>query len=127
MTFFTPFFYVCLAGFPKKFSFRISDQEEFSKEYPEFVSRFLNFYGSYTLAGFGRMDGCELKMGSKIDRLQGITPIWRKTFTVTDSQYFIFYNQTSSKWELHEIETRNGFSSSITNHHLECKAGLLTN
>ena len=103
--------------------FKISNVEEFSKEYPEFVNRFFNFYGSYELHGFGSYNGCELKMGSTMDGLHQLTPIWKKIFTGTDSQYFIFFNQARSTWELHEATTYNGLTSSVTVPHLDCKTG----
>ena len=116
-------FYLCSAGIPSKFTFEMLNREEFSKEYPDFDDRFFNFSGSYTLFGFGKLDGCELKMGSTLDGLQGITPIWGKIFSLTDSLYLILYNQTSSKWELRETKTYNGRFSQITHGHIECKTG----
>ena len=109
--------------------FKISNQEDFRKEYPEFVSQFSHFYGSYELHGFGRYDGYRLKMGSIIDGLHQLTPIWKKKYTINDSQYFIFFNQTESQWELHEgWELHSGISSSMTidskKDHLYCATGL---
>ena len=89
----------------------------------DFVDRFLHFSGKYELHGFGRLDGCDLKMGSTLDGLQGgLTPIWKQDYVPTDSQFFIFFNKT--RWELHETKTPFGFSSPISYDHIYCKTGL---
>ena len=99
--------------------------KKFLDEHPDLVDRFLKFSGSYELHGFGRYDRYELKMGSTIDGLHQLTPIWKKSFTGNDSQYFIFFNQSEKQWELHEgWKLHNGFTSSMTNGHIFCKTGL---
>ena len=105
----------------------MSNEEEFSKKYPEYETfkRFLNFSGEYELHGFGRYNGLRLKMRSAIDgQLIGLTPIWKNIFTLTDSQYFIFFNQTYSRWELHEMKTYSESSLPFSRDHIFCKTGL---
>ena len=89
----------------------------------DFVDRFLSFSGKYELHGFGKHDGCELKMGPTLDGLHGqLTPIWKKEHTLTQSKHFIFFNKT--RWELHETKSHNGFFTSVTYDHIFCKTGL---
>ena len=113
------------------FTFEFVDCKKFLEEFledPDFLNRFLNIIGTYELHGFGRYDRYELKMGSKMDGLHQLTPIWKKTFVDTDSQcvsqYFIFFNQTRSRWQLHETKTYDGLSTSIKYDHFFCSTGL---
>lgn len=99
--------------------FEISNEDEFLKKYPEFETyeRFLNFTGPYELHGFKRYDGGELKMGSTIDRQHQLNPIWGRKCSRTDSQYFIFFNQTRTRWELHEMKIIGGSFEPISYDH----------
>ena len=124
-------FYLCSAGIPREFTFEMSNREQFRKENPEFETfkRFSNYSGPYELHGFGRYDRGELKMGSAIDGLNQLRPIWKKIFTANDleyidSQYFIFFNDTWSRRELLEKRTHRGSTSSICCDHIFCKTDL---
>ena len=125
----TNYFLTFSAGFPRIFTFKFVNFKKFMEEYPDFDNRFLNIIGSYELHGFGIYDRYELKMGSTMDGLHQLTPIWKKTFICIDadsqcvSQYFIFFNQTRSRWELHEKKIYNGLSTSITYDHIFCSTG----
>ena len=120
-------FYPFSAGIPRKFTFEMSNDEEFWKEYPEYetFNRFLNLSGSYELHGFGRYAGGQLKMRSTVDGLHELTPIWKKIYTGTDSQFFIFFNHTRSRWELHEKERHDKESNFTKGYdHIFCKTGF---
>lgn len=91
---------------------------------------FFEFEGIYELHGFGRYGACKLEMGAAPGQLQGLNPIWKKLYTATESQYFIFFNHTRQEgprscwkrqWELHETTSP---SSYITHDRLYCKTGL---
>ena len=120
-------YHLCSGHIPRMFMFDILNLEEFSKQNPEFETfdRFVSFPGKYELYGFGRYEGCQLKMGSIIDGLHQLTPIWRNIYTGKDSHYFIFFNHTRSRWELHAKRIHNGFCSSITYAHISCKTGSI--
>ena len=66
-------------------------------------------------------------MRSTIDGLHDLTPIWKKIYTGTDSQYFIFFNHTRSRWELHEKECGRHEKERIFTKcfdHVFCKTGF---
>ena len=82
----------------------------------------LKFSGVYRLHGFGRYEGMKLKMASELDGLiHGLTPVWRKiTNDDLRTEFFIFFNQRSEKWELHEKHSWGSFEE-----HLICEAGCI--
>ena len=112
-------------GIPSQYKFwhKISDW----RGVPDKVfSMALKFSGFYRLHGFGRYEGMELKMASELDGLHGLTPVWRKnTYTNNDmrTEFFIFFNQRSEKWELHEKHSWG--SSTHFEDHLICEAGCI--
>ena len=83
------------------------------------------YSGSYLFVGFGFNENAQVKLSTKIDKMQGFTPMWKKIEETdnksggTVSDYFICFNQERSRWELNETLRHIHFS--VT--HLTCTTG----
>ena len=85
------------------------------------LTQFSDFHGNYLLAGFGRLVNGHLRMGWS-GGLYQLTPVWRKHDILTDSQYFILFNQVNAQWELRELKPP---FISLTHDRIFCKTGLI--
>ena len=91
---------------PRKFRFERVDDE------PNDI-----YSGTYSFVGFG----------SRVDKMQGSTPIWSKIEETDDktgctvSDYFICFNQERSIWELNQILKYSQIGDTFT--HLFCSTG----
>ena len=84
------------------------------------------FEGTYQLCKFGIYENSEfkLKLGPTLDWIKskkGLTPIWSKTDAENGKQFFIFFNISRKRWEVHEMVMPD---ISMTIDHLYCPIGL---
>ena len=85
------------------------------------MTRFYDYHGFFDLTGFGRLEKGHLKMGWS-GGLHPLRPVWKKRDILTDSQYFILFNDENERWELHELKPP---FSSLTVDHIFCEIGLM--
>ena len=76
------------------------------------------FVGVYEFYKFGTYDGRYLKFGSMEDGMRLFTPIWIRTDSKNDKNFYFFFNQKLKQWQIHEEE-----GQALTEDHLCCETG----